>query len=107
MAAKLEAAVDQSSYVVQIDLTDETGSAISPLSATWTLEDGSENVINSREDVVISPLGSTMYIALSGDDINVADGNTRHLEVTANYISATVGASLPVKSCARFNVQPC
>lgn len=103
----LSNATNESGYVVQIDITDELGEAVSPTSATWTLTDGSDTVINSREDVAISSLASTVYITLGKEDLDRDDGSARKVEVTATYTSTLTGETQDIKACARFMVAPC
>ena len=100
---QLEDAKDRSSYVVQLDFTDEEGNAVVPVSATWTLTDGT-NVINNQEDVVIGSLASTVYIALSGDDLAYTDGDHRVLVVEGTYLSSLTGATLPTNAGCWFRI---
>ena len=103
----LESAVDGSGYIVQVDVTDETGEVAVPASASWTLTDGSDTVINSRSDVAIVSPASTMYISLGSDDLDAEDGRMRHLAVTATYISSLTGLTEDLKQCTRFIVAGC
>ena len=106
---QLSNADDKSSYIIQCDFTDETGTAITPTAATWTLTDGNGDLVNSREDVPVGTLSSTVYIALSGDDLDVDEtgaraANMRCLVVSATYTSSLTGTELPVKKAVKFMV---
>ena len=109
---QLADATDQSSYVVKCDLTDENGDAVTPTSATWSLTDGNGEIINGRDSVVVSSLASTIYIALSGADINVIeDGleldNMRCVTVAGTYNSSITGGLLPVRKSVKFLIKIC
>jgi hypothetical protein len=103
------AAFDASSYVVKVDFKDETGAAVQPTSAAWTLTDGSGAVVNGRTSVAVAAPASTIYIALSGDDLDVATtgllARTRILVVSGQYNSSLVGGQLPVTAGVRFLIQ--
>ena len=106
---QLANADDKSSYIIQCDFTDDSGEPVSPVSATWTLTDGNGDIVNTREDQPITALNSTIYIALSGDDLDVdEDGarakNMRCLIVEATYNSTLTGGILPLKKAVKFQV---
>jgi hypothetical protein len=56
-----------------------TGAAITPATATWTLTDINGTVINSRQDVSITP-GTTMTVYLADADLKIVD-DTKELEL--------------------------
>jgi hypothetical protein len=98
-------AVEQSTYVVGVSFFDEDDNAITPATATWTLTDEAGAVINSREDVAISP-AETVDIVLQGDDLAVAANKTvvnRILVVAGTYNSAA-GSGLPFRLQVRFEI---
>lgn len=69
-------------------LTDESGSAATPKTATWTLSTPSGVIINSLEDVVPT-LASTLTIVLSGPDLAIgANGLDRVLTIKWTYDSS-------------------
>lgn len=100
---------DRGSYIEQVDFTDESGAPVTPISATWSLTDGNGAIINSRQDVTITGLASTIYIALSGDDLaynptGTRTDNMRTLVVKATYLSSLTGTQLPLNKAVRFNI---
>ena len=99
-------AVEKSTFAVQCAFTDEDDDAVTPDSITWSLCATDGTIINSREDVSISP-ASTVTIVLSGDDLRIqSSGNVsedRYLEVSAVYDS-DLGNNLPLKDRAEFKV---
>ena len=100
---------DRGSYIEQVDFTDESGAAVTPISATWSLTDGNGAIVNSRQDVTITGLASTVYIALSGDDLAYAPSgsrtdNQRILVVKATYLSSLTGTQLPKNNAVKFNI---
>lgn len=99
----LAPANDRSSYIIQFDFTDETGAAVVPNSATWTLTNGS-NVINNRDTIAITPLASTVYVPLYGDDLAFTDGGTRVLVLEGTYLSSLTGQILPIKAGCFFSI---
>jgi hypothetical protein len=103
----LENVTDQSSIVIKVDFTDEAGDPVSPESASWTLTDGNEEVINSRQDVSITALSETVYISLTANDLIAKQEcdpakNTRIFVVTSTYISSLTGDTLQARQGATF-----
>lgn len=100
------AAYEKSAYVLVVRFFDETNSPVVPSSATWTLTDEFGAVINSREDVSITPLATIVNIALSGNDLAVTTaGKTakRVITIHALYTSEAFG-ELPINDYAEFTV---
>ena len=102
-------AMEEGTYVVTLSFTDETGQAVAPSAATWTLTDNAGTVINSRDTVTISSPATTVNIVLSGDDLAVQSGETgyyleRRILVEATY-SSNLGTDLPMKWEGAFNVK--
>ena len=102
---QLEDAKDRSSYVVQMDFTDEEGNAVVPVSVTWTLTDGVD-VVNRREDVSVAAPAATTYIAIHGADLDaMIDGPVRYLTVLGMYVSSLTGETLPVRKAFFFVIE--
>lgn len=100
---------EKSTGVATCAFKDENGQAVTPTSATWTLSDTSGTVINSREDVVISSLDTSVDIVLSGDDLAISagfagDAEERVLTVEAVYDS-DLGSDLPAKAECHFYIE--
>lgn len=95
------------SFVFQIDFTDEVGTATVPVSATWSLVDSLDAVVNSRDKVPITSLAATVYVAVHGDDL-LATGDSetdiRFFVVESTYLSALTGSILPANRAARFRI---
>lgn len=100
-------ALEKSTYVITLPWKDEDGNAMTPDSATWTLTDTSGNVINSRSSVSITPIATTNYVVLSGDDLAIPRPGIlgRVLTVEAVYDS-TYGTNLPFKDEVVFEILP-
>jgi hypothetical protein len=94
-------AIEESTYPVTVSFTDEAGAAVIPTAATWTLSDKNGNVVNSREDVVISSLAASVTIVLSGDDLALSNGRIRKLTIKATY-NSSLGNGLPLKDEVTF-----
>jgi len=90
-------AIRKGTYKITTAFTDAAGSAVTPTSATWTLTDVSGTVINSREDVVMSP-DTSIDTVLQGDDLDFQSGEDNSVEriftVEAIY-SSDEGDDLP------------
>ena len=105
---QLANATDQSSYIVKVEFTDESGDDVSPASAQWTLTDGDEAIVNSRDAVEITNPGSTVYVALSGDDLIAGDTRAdrlRCLVVEGSYVSSLTGTAMPIKEAIKFYIE--
>ncbi len=101
-------AVEQSSYIITADFTDEDGQPMTPASLVWTLTDTSGAVINSREDVAVTGLASQVNIVLSGNDLALSEGETiaaRILTLEGTYESAVTGGTLPIKDSVHFRIR--
>lgn len=97
-------AVSRSSYPVTLTFKDEQGNLISPTSANFTLTDINGKVINSRSEVNIASLSSSVTILLSGDDIDYKNGSKRYLLIQAEYDS-DLGAGLPLRDQVAFYIK--
>ncbi len=98
-------AVEKSTYVITVALTDEDGAALTPDSLTWTLTDDQGNVINSRTAVSIAVPAASNDIVLSGADlaVDVAKGTKRKLTLEGVYDS-DYGNDLPLKEEVEFEI---
>lgn len=54
-------------FVVAITDSGNSDAAVTPDSASWSLYDADGEIVNSREDVALTP-GESMTIPVSGDD---------------------------------------
>jgi hypothetical protein len=97
-----------STAVFSITMTDDAGAAVIPSSATWSLFDKGQNVINSREDVVLTP-GLTMTVVLEEDDLTIGETEvapfTRYLVAYGEYDS-DAGNGLVARDQAKFLIEP-
>ena len=99
---------EQSVYWVTVGFLDEDNNAMAPDVATWTLTDLMVNLINAREDVVITTPETSEVLELSGDDLAV-DGNDivqRLVTLEGTYTSVNYGASKPFKIQIQFPIEP-
>lgn len=100
-------AVERSTFVVTVSFLDEENDPVTPKSAVWSLVDVRNSIINGRENVVISPLDSTVDIVLFENDLVVTGGHDedkRYLVVEAVYDS-DIRNDLPLKDHLEFYVQ--
>ena len=102
-------AQERSTYVITVAFKDEDGQDVIPTSAAWTLTDEDGTVINSRQDVAITPLAASSDIVLTGADLAVDTGfagaaQERTFTVEAVYTSS-LGSGLTLTAACRFNVE--
>lgn len=79
--------------------------AITPNSATWSLQDLDGNYINNRIDVPL-PIDSSAVITLFGDDLAL-DGNypeIRRITIAGTYDSV-FGSDLPFREQIQFQIE--
>ena len=102
------AAVENSSYLIRLDATDELGQSVTPKTGTWSLTDLDGTVINSRDEVVISSLAATMYVLLTGDDLALSVGFTgiseKRVFLFEGTYDSSYGANNPLKDQLIFPV---
>ncbi len=86
-------AVEESTYVLEVEFLDAAGEQVIPTSAQWTLY-GSDNVsiVNNRQDVPL--VGSTIVLTGADLELPVASQNIRRVLIEATYNSATYGNNL-------------
>ena len=99
-------AKESSTLVLTVAFTDETGHAVTPTSITWSLTNSKEEIINSRDDVSISP-SSSVSIVLTGDDLQMTSteriSGKRWVTVKAIY-NSTYGTGLHMKDSVVFYI---
>ena len=103
-------AIEKSTYVISVSFTDEDSQAVIPDTIAWSLTDDVGSVINSRDQVTVSPTASTIKITLSGLDLAIQTGETgfatvrRRVVIEATYDSS-LGNDLPMKKEAVFKIE--
>ena len=86
---------------------DSENKPVVPTSIKWTLVDSFGNVINNREQVVVSVPAATTKIVLSGNDLSVLSNETR-AERVCRYVvievvySSTLGTDLQATEQGMF-----
>ena len=101
---------EEGTYIINVAFEDEDGTAVAPVSMTWTLTDLGGTIINSREDVPVSTPTASEDIVLSGDDLALQAGETteekvhRKFTVSGTYDSS-LGAGLPWHSEVVFPIR--
>lgn len=99
-------AIERGTYAVTATLTDENGAPATPTSLVWTLTDLYGAVVNSREDVVVSPLASTITIVLSGADLAVSNpANVRRKVSFVGAYNSSLGSGLPLVAEVQFDIE--
>ena len=90
------------STILTVACTDELKAATTPTSATWTLKNQGGEIVNLREDVVMTP-STSMTIVLLAADLSMADGNVRFVRVSAVYDSVN-GSGLTIEEQAQISI---
>lgn len=98
-------AKEGSTYIITCAFTDEDGDPMTPVSMTWTLTDSAGTVINSRQDVAITPLSTSVNVVLYGDDLALS-GSAQAVRVFTleGTYNSTLGLGLPFKDAIKFNL---
>ncbi len=103
-------AKEKSTIAITASFEDEDGNDVTPTEATWTLTDDNGAVINSREQVDIGSLSTSVTVVLSGDDLQILSAEasennaTRRFLIEATYDSS-LGSDLPLKNSCVFPVR--
>lgn len=95
-----------STFFVKVTVKDEYKNIVTPTVLKWTLLDSAGAIVNSRKNVNYTPTDEVNYIALSGDDLQMADGlkrTKRKILISGTYVSLNSGAS-PFHSAAEFDL---
>lgn len=95
-------ATERGTFIVTVSFEDEDGTELIPDSLTYTLTDGSGNVVNSKEDEVLTPAAS-VDILLSGLDLDITNTSVRVVTVEGTYTS-DAGAGLPLTDQVTFHI---
>jgi len=96
-------------YAINIRFYDENSLAFAPNSLYWTLHDGNNTVINSRENIGITSLQTSIDLVLtSADTLFQSDRehiNTekRFVTITGNY-NSDLGNNLTLTEQIRFDI---
>lgn len=103
-------AVEESTAILEISFMDTDESPVVPYSATWTLSDLDNVVINSRSAVPLYPLASTFNIVLNSEDLKLPDPSTkatrtRRVLVEASYNSTAYGNGLMLREEFEFVIR--
>ena len=101
-------AVEQGTYVITGNFTDENSAAVIPVTLKWGLKDLSGNIVNSREDVVILSPDSTEDVVLSGDDLEINGSyfSSQRVFIFDGTYDSSLGSGLPIRESVLFNIKP-
>ncbi len=99
------AAREGSTFVITCTFKDETGTAVSPDTMTWTLTDTDGNIINGRDGVTIASPSASEVIVLSGSDLPVINGDRLLILTLEGTYTSVNGAGLPLKEQVQFSVK--
>jgi len=103
-----EHAEELSTYTVVAAFKDAAGSAVTPKSVVWTLTDMEGIVINSREDVSVTP-ATSVTIVLSGGDLAFKSneiGTVKRIVTVEAVYDSDEGSDLPLNEEIILLVDP-
>jgi len=96
---------EQSSAFIDISFYDEAGALVTPDTVKWSLVDQYGNIVNARDNVIITP-DTTVTIILSGDDLKIdaAEKEMRYVVADATYTETDTGQTVNIKNEYQFEV---
>jgi hypothetical protein len=100
---------EESTLAITCSFLDEDGAPVIPKSIVWTLTDIRGQVINNRQQVVVSNLAASVTIVLSGEDLALSDIEERQESVERVFTveavyDSTIGMNLPLKDACAFEI---
>ena len=101
----LASAVEDSTFIIHITFIDADGTEVVPNAINWDLKNSSGRIINSRDNVSVTP-AATIDIVLSGADLAITEtgDKLRFLLGRAVYNSVKYGNNLPLNFVAKFTI---
>jgi hypothetical protein len=102
-------AVEESTFIVTVEFFDSDGAAVAPRLVDWTLRDQDYAIVNGRDAVDVPTPGTSIHVALTGDDLTLPDSTKRqrYLFVRAIYDSTVYGDDLHLTEEVRFKIVDC
>ena len=96
---------EKSTLAILVEFFDETGTAVTPTSASFTLTNEAGSIVNSRNQSAISPADGSAVVVLTGNDLALTAGENgkRKLLVLATY-NSTNGSGLSLRKEYDFSV---
>ena len=80
--------------------------AVTPNNIKWSLYDEDGAIVNSRQDIVITPTASVITIVLSGNDLELSDIQKFNRRVLIEYdYNSNLGNNLPSKIEYEFIIE--
>ena len=97
-----KAAQDTGTYFLFISLYDELDQLVTPTHLNWTLRNELGEIVNDRENVIVTP-ASQIVVVLQDNDLRRVDGSVRVVVVDGRYDS-TYGSYLHLIDSALFQI---
>jgi len=96
---------ERSTLAILVEFFDETGAAVTPTSASFSLVNEDGDIINSRNAVSVTPAAGSAVIVLTGADLALTAGENgkRKVLVQALY-NSTNGTGLAIRKEYSFTV---
>jgi hypothetical protein len=98
-----QVAVERSTFLLTATFRNDRGEAVTPEVASWTLTDGTGEVINSRLNVAITNPASEETIVLAGADLEMFTERDRELRFLT--LKWTYDSGKPGRALAEFYVK--
>lgn len=99
---------EKSSAFITITFKDRTDQLVTPTAAIWSLTNSAGTAINSRSEIAIGSLATSVEVVISGDDLAISDGFTGNSEKRIFTVEAVydsdIANDLPLKESLVFYV---
>lgn len=96
-----------STIIIRGVIKDETGATMTPTMLRWTLTDGDNHIVNSRDEEAIDPPSGTIYIVLTNLDLRIGGGLSgvrRYVLLEGTYDSQDYGSGLWLREEVVFDI---
>ena len=95
MSSILTEPSEGSTLTLVVKITTALGVAVTPIAAAWTLSNRDGDIINSRENVAITPLSEAMTVNVAGDDLQIEDQTSKREYRLFTVVSDRGDVNLP------------
>ena len=96
---------ENSTAHITLAFTDQDGVATNPVTASWTLTRSDGSVVNSQEDIVLTPGSSSYDIYLTGDDLPSSTNSSYELLILTVSATYDYGGDEDLPYKAEFGIE--
>ena len=99
-----EQAIEESTLVLTLRFFDEAHEQRTFTTLTWSLHNSDKEIVNEREDVELTPVGTLYTIVLTGDDLAIPSSDTRRKITLTGVYTSDLGEGLSFTAEIRFSI---